>query len=1000
MNKLFTALIILFSFSVILSINVDVVYFEKKPVIFTDKDGQTRGLAKDILEETGKKNNWKLSYHSTTFSNALKQVSTGKADIMVPIGYTQQRDSLLDFSEIPVISSWGTVFSSTDNAIESMLDINGKNVAYVKKSMFKNHFIEFADKFNIKYTLIEVENYPEMFKGIISKKFDCGIGDRMTLLNVKFIDKQAIHTAIVFHPFETYFASASSSDKNILNRINNFMENENNTLTEDYNKIIEKWALDEHQHKIIADNLILISIFIILIICLYLLAISEYIRDLSGFSKLFSTRASLNTLFAGVTIAILVWITDVLMYYFWFNKEGANILNLFLIKHDLHHIILRMMSFFIIFVGSVIIALLIEKLSKDRNKFVQMAEKLSTTLNSIGDAVITTDYQGKIDRMNPIAELLTGWISDEASGKMLSEVFNISNSQTGEMAECPVEEVLKNGKIVGLANHTVLKSRDGLEYQIADSAAPIKDSTGAVTGVVLVFRDVTQEYKLHETIRKNEERFDKVLKTVPDLVSLHDLDMNIIFSNWNGVFNISPVNRKNGTKCYKAYRNFDAICPECKVSKVIETKEPYQEEIHLDNNIWIDLRILPILDNHGNIEFLVELVRDVSDRKQSEFLLKESSKRLDLALKGADLGSWDIDIPANSLIINDRYAEMLGYTVDEIGDNPAFWKELIHEKDLSSVLQKFEDHVNGINDMFECELRLQHKSGKWIWVLDRGKIVSFTSDGKPSRICGTRLNITEKKKAEALIKEKNKELENYLYVASHDLRSPLVNIQGFTDRISRHSFKISEIVKEKCLELYNDDEFQDITVNQLPQSMNFIFNNVKKMDILIKGLLKISRTGRAPISVENIDMNEFVQSVLNSYKYEIDKYGIEVRVEELPNCYADKNLLNQLFSNIVSNCIKYRKRGQNLTINIFAEKDSLFNNYHVCDNGIGIEAKNMERIWNVFYRAGTIPEVEGEGLGLSIVKRISEKLKGQVNMKSEIDEGTEVIVSLRRTYFE
>lgn len=129
-------------------------------------------------------------------------------------------------------------------------------------------------------------------------------------------------------------------------------------------------------------------------------------------------------------------------------------------------------------------------------------ERLAVTLNSIGDAVITTDINGCVILMNPIAEQLTGWKSNEATGRPLAEVFHIINEQTGELCESPVEKVLSSGQIVGLANHTALISRDGEKRSIADSGAPIITSNGDTIGVVLVFRDVTDQYRLERELEK------------------------------------------------------------------------------------------------------------------------------------------------------------------------------------------------------------------------------------------------------------------------------------------------------------------------------------------------------------------------------------------------------------------------------------------------------------------------------------------------------------------
>ncbi|HLI62628.1 MAG TPA: CHASE3 domain-containing protein, partial [Terriglobales bacterium] len=134
----------------------------------------------------------------------------------------------------------------------------------------------------------------------------------------------------------------------------------------------------------------------------------------------------------------------------------------------------------------------------------EQKEWLRTTLQSIGDAVIATDTAGTVTFMNAVAEKLTGWQCEEASGKPLPEIFHIVNEQTREAVENPVEKVRRLARVVGLANHTLLISRSGKEFAIDDSGAPILDSSGALTGIVLVFRDVTQQRSLEAALQSNE----------------------------------------------------------------------------------------------------------------------------------------------------------------------------------------------------------------------------------------------------------------------------------------------------------------------------------------------------------------------------------------------------------------------------------------------------------------------------------------------------------------
>jgi len=157
---------------------------------------------------------------------------------------------------------------------------------------------------------------------------------------------------------------------------------------------------------------------------------------------------------------------------------------------------------------------MLEDKKKIKQEILNEKERLFVTIRSIGDGVIITDNEGKIVSLNNIAEKMTGWKTQEAKGKNLSEVFNIFNSITRAKPENPVDKVLQTGKIVGLANHTVLVSKNKEELQIADSAAPIKDNDDNILGVVLVFRDVTEEYKNKAILEKALEQTNLVLQSV------------------------------------------------------------------------------------------------------------------------------------------------------------------------------------------------------------------------------------------------------------------------------------------------------------------------------------------------------------------------------------------------------------------------------------------------------------------------------------------------------
>lgn len=259
--------------------------------------------------------------------------------------------------------------------------------------------------------------------------------------------------------------------------------------------------------------------------------------------------------------------------------------------------------------------------------FKNQRDNLATTLNSIGDAVITTDYEGKVMLMNPIAEKLTGWKTEDAVGRSLTEVFHIINAITRQTVENPVKKVLSTGKVVGLANHTVLISKDGKEYHIADSAAPIVDqTTKSFNGIVMVFSDVTDKYILQKKLEESEFIFRRLYEASADPILLLDdsgfFDCNeatlklLGYSNKSELigkqpWEISPEFQPDGSNSLeKAF---------LMIRKALNEGYNKFEWTHLTkdgNEVFIEVMLTPILLNGKQTFYTVW--RDITEKKLSE----------------------------------------------------------------------------------------------------------------------------------------------------------------------------------------------------------------------------------------------------------------------------------------------------------------------------------------------------------------------------------------------
>lgn len=278
--------------------------------------------------------------------------------------------------------------------------------------------------------------------------------------------------------------------------------------------------------------------------------------------------------------------------------------------------------------------------------------------------------------------------------------------------------------------------------------------------------------------------------------------------------------------------------------------------------------------------------------------------------------------------------------------------------------------------------------------MDKHFLISVVSP-KKGYFATITTDVTEIKEIENVLKAKNKELENYLYVASHDLRAPLINIQGFSQLLSSQADNIKKIVADLQIDNNIKNEANQIADSNIPKTLNYIFTSVEKMDKLIKGLLQISRTGRMTMTISEIDMNYLIRQVIDSQKFQIEEAGAVVKVATLNNCYGDLHLLNQLFSNLISNALKYKDKERRLKIEISSQTKYRQVTYTIKDNGIGIAQKHLEKIWDVFFRIRSEPLDSNDGIGLSIVKRISDKHKGVAKVKSELGKGTVFQITLQ-----
>ncbi len=369
-----------------------------------------------------------------------------------------------------------------------------------------------------------------------------------------------------------------------------------------------------------------------------------------------------------------------------------------------------------------------------------------------------------------------------------------------------------------------------------------------------------------------------------------------------------------------------------------------------------------------------EFQKKIAERGRVEKSPAENQHRLELSLGGAELTLWEVDLEKDTVCVDQSWADIFGHLPEEVQLNTDFWRDLIHPNDRPGVLKAWDEHLDGFTERFEAEHRIRNKVGEWKWLLSRGKTVERTKEGKPLRVSGVALDVTDLKGSEERLHDQikalersNKNLEEFAYVAAHDLREPLIGIAAYIKLLERR-------LKSKL-----DEEAQKLISRAL--------DTITRMDRLIQGLLWHSRSADDTSHWEATDCNVALEEALASLRSAIEERGAVVESESLPTVIAIPPLFVQVFQNLVSNAIRFAA-DEPLRVRIGAQRDEKEWLFFVKDNGIGIEPPYFDRIFRFFERVDASPDRPGAGIGLANCKKIVERHGGRIWVESQPGKGS------------
>ncbi|HEY7546163.1 MAG TPA: PAS domain S-box protein, partial [Blastocatellia bacterium] len=444
----------------------------------------------------------------------------------------------------------------------------------------------------------------------------------------------------------------------------------------------------------------------------------------------------------------------------------------------------------------------------------EQRERLRVTLSSIGDGVIATDAKGRVTFINQVAQSLTGWRQEEASGKPLESVFNIVNEETRKTVENPALRAMKEGVVVGLANHTVLIARDGSELAIDDSGAPIKSSDGKTMGAVLIFRDIS------ERRRAERERalLAHIIESSEDAIIGKNLDG--IIEAWN-----AAAERMYGYSASEAIgQPIAIIIPPEKIEEeqaILERLRRGERIEHFETvrqsksgrRVAISLTVSPIRDAYGRIIGASKIARDITERNRTQQELIESRERLRMAMEASQMGTWTRELDeSNRTRWSPELERIFGLEPGEFPETEEAFFDFVHSDDRNLLARAVAEAIENHTD-YAIEFRYLRKGEtEFRWMAGRGRAF-YDADGRPFRLAGFGWDITERKQSEQALRAREAELEVIinrtpfmLTRCSRDLRYGFVS-RAYAEMIGRQP---EEIAGQPIVEIMGEEGFQTI----------------------------------------------------------------------------------------------------------------------------------------------------------------------------------------------
>ena len=579
-------------------------------------------------------------------------------------------------------------------------------------------------------------------------------------------------------------------------------------------------------------------------------------------------------------------------------------------------------------------------------------------LASISDAFFALDVEWRFTYVNDQAVSLLDRARADLLGKVVWQEFP-------EAVGSPFWD----------AYHRAVETREAVQFDAPYDPLGRYFSVRAFPfdgGLTVYFTDVSEARQTEAALRESERQLRQLTESLPQLVwtttpeGYHDYFNERWYAYTGMPRPDEPGGENRGGS--QGFRWADYIHPDdldaaaARWAHSLATGEPYEVEYRIRRKTdgahrWFIGRADPLRAPDGQLLRWFGTCTDIDDQKRAELALRQSEVRLQLALEGGGIGSWEWDVGSDMLVHDDLAAHLWGVGAEGMPSAEAFF-EIVHPDDLPGLKESIAEAIEG-GDRYDAEFRIFLPGGRVRWLAARGRVIADGRGG--GRLYGFNFDVTERRQQEEVLRQKNAEMERFAYTVSHDLKSPLITITGFLGLLKGY---IAAGRTEKA-----------------DQALDRVLNAADRMGRLIEDLLVLSRSGRTSGDPRPVDLDAIANRLVNELAVRARAVGgtLEVR-DALGALLADPQRIEEALENLLANAVHYGLGGGGSRVVVRSEPaPSGGLRVIVEDDGPGVPEAYRDRVFDLFQRLDT--GGDGTGVGLAVVSRVMEVLGGEARVE-------------------